>query len=77
MSGPKSILPHADDISDEAAAVLTEFLFQLADACETRYLAKILRHSDAKKAAQIDQWNAGRPWSREPPPTNKGTDSEP
>lgn len=69
MTAPKSLLPHPEEISDETAAVLTEFLFQLADACETRYLAKTLRHSDAKKAAQIDQWNAERPWSREPPST--------
>lgn len=69
MNAPKSLLPRAEEISDETAAVLTEFLFQLADACETRYLAKILRHTDAQKAAQIDQWNAERPWSREPPTT--------
>jgi hypothetical protein len=31
MTKPKSILPHPEEISDDTAAVLTEFLFQLAD----------------------------------------------
>ena len=33
-----------DDISDEAASALTEFLYELAVACESRYLTQIQRY---------------------------------
>lgn len=65
MTLPKSLLPRSQDISDETAAVLTEFLFQLADVCETRYLEEILRHSDAVRAARIDKLEPERPWLRD------------
>jgi hypothetical protein len=68
MKPYKSLLPHPDDISDEAAAVLTEFLFYLASACDLRYVSKIRRHSDAKRAEEIDRMDPDRPWCRRPPP---------
>jgi hypothetical protein len=54
----KSLLPNREDISDGAAAVLTEFLFHLTDHCQSRYGAKIDRHADARQAAKIDELNA-------------------
>jgi hypothetical protein len=68
MKPTKSLLPQAGDISDEAALVLTDFLYQLATACEFRYLAKIRRHTDAVRAAEIDKLDPDRPWCRRPPP---------
>lgn len=68
MKPYKSLLPHPDDISDEAAAVLTEFLFYLAGAADLRYMAKIRRHTDVKSAAAYDRMDPDRPWCRRPPP---------
>lgn len=68
MKPHKLILPQPGDISDEAAAVLTEFLFHLADVCNLRYRTKIWRHDDAKRAAEIDKWDPDRPWCRRSPP---------
>lgn len=67
MKPYKSLLPHPDDISDEAAAVLTEFLYYLASAADLRYMAKIRRHANAKSAAAMDP---ERPWCRRPPPVS-------
>ena len=67
MKPYKSLLPHSDDISDEAAAVLTEFLYYLASAADLRYMAKIRRHANAKKVAAMDP---DRPWCRRPPPAS-------
>jgi hypothetical protein len=67
MKPYKSLLPHPDDISDEAAAVLTEFLYYLANAADFRYMMKIRRHTDAKSAARMD---TERPWCRRPPPVS-------
>jgi hypothetical protein len=68
MKPYKSLLPHPDDMSDEAATVLTEFLFYLANACELRYGAKIRRYTDIKRAAEIDRLDPDHPWTRPPPP---------
>lgn len=67
MTSPyKHLLPEADEISDEAAAVLTEFLFRLAGACDIRYLAKILRYQDGQRQERSDA-GPERPWHRPPP----------
>jgi hypothetical protein len=68
MKPYKSLLPHPDDITDEAAAVLTEFLFYLATASELRYGSKLRRHADVKRAAEIDRLDPDRPWTGRPPP---------
>lgn len=68
MKSQKPLLPRPDEISDEAATVLTEFLFHLAERCDRRYGAKIGRHTDARRAAEIDQSDPDRPWWRRPPP---------
>lgn len=68
MKPYKSLLPHPDDISDEAATVLTEFLFYLASACDLRYVSKIRRHWDVRRAKEIDKMDPDRPWCRRPPP---------
>ncbi|MBK7677638.1 MAG: hypothetical protein IPJ27_24460 [Candidatus Accumulibacter sp.] len=38
--------PFPDDASDEAAVALCDFLYQLATACESHYLAQLRRHHD-------------------------------
>lgn len=70
MKPYKSLLPHPDDISDEAAAVLTEFLFYLAGAADLRYMTKIRRHADVRRAAAIDRMDPERPWCRRAPPAS-------
>ncbi|MDS4014669.1 MAG: hypothetical protein RKP46_09970 [Candidatus Accumulibacter sp.] len=42
-----SVFP--DRLSDEAAAALCDFLFQLATACETRYLGQLRRQHDRQR----------------------------
>jgi hypothetical protein len=66
-SSYKHLLPEAEEISDEAAAVLTEVLFRLAGACDVRYLDKILRYQDAQTQERHDV-DPEQPWRR-PPPT--------
>jgi len=66
MKRRPSILPASNDISDEAAAVLTEFLFQLATECDRRYLTKLLRHADARRALEMETLDPERPWCRKP-----------
>ncbi len=70
MKPYKSLSPHPDDISDEAAAVQTEFLFYLAGAADLRYMTKIRRHADAKSAAACDRIDPDRPWCRRLPPAS-------
>jgi hypothetical protein len=70
MKPYKSLLPHPDDISDEAAAVLTEFLYYLAGAADLRYMTKIRRHADVRSAAAFDRMDPDRPWCRRPPPAS-------
>jgi hypothetical protein len=66
MTSPyKHLLPEAAEISDEAAAVLTEFLFRLAGACDVRYLAKILRYQDAQRQERNDV-DPEQPWRHSP-----------
>lgn len=60
MNSQETLLPRADDISDETAAVLTELLFRLADMCEMRYGSKIHRYSDVKQAEKIDKQDRDR-----------------
>ncbi len=63
----KSLLPASDDISDEAAAVLTGVMLTLASVCEVRYLDKILRHQAVKLGAKSRDHDPDRPWERRPP----------
>lgn len=49
-------------ISDEAAVVLCNFLFELANACDSRYLTQQLRYEEAK-AKLVDPES---PWKRVP-----------
>jgi hypothetical protein len=39
-----------DDLSDEAAAALCDFFFQLATACESHYLVQLRRHVDPQRS---------------------------
>lgn len=48
MNTPGYLLP--DNISDEAAAVLCEVLHHLATACDSRYLAQILRYRKRQRS---------------------------
>ncbi len=52
-----------EGLSDEAASVLSAFLYALADACESRYLAQLLRHHDSQRTLHDPE----HPW-RSPPP---------
>ena len=47
-----------DRISDEAAAVLCDFLYDLAAACESRYLEKLRRH---RRVLQLDLFDPQQP----------------
>ena len=51
-----------DDISDEAASALTEFLYELAVACESRYLTQIQRYH----SGQQNLYDPERPWLSPP-----------
>ena len=51
-----------DDISDETAAVLSELLYELAVACETRYLTQIRRYHNGQK----NLYDPERPWLSPP-----------
>ena len=48
-----------DRISDEAAAVLCDFLYDLAAACESHYLEKLRRH---RRVLQLDLFDPQQPW---------------
>ena len=48
------LLPDPEDITDEAAAMLTEVLFRLAGACDLRYQGKIMRYQDRMKQMAKD-----------------------
>jgi hypothetical protein len=54
-----------DDIPDETAAVLTEFLHRLVHVCEGRYLGQLLRHH----RSQVHYDDPDAPWK--PPPRNR------
>ena len=49
-------------LSDESAAALSEFLHQLAAACETRYLVQLRRYH----SRQMNLYDPEAPW-RIPP----------
>ena len=49
-----------DDISDEAASVLSNFLYSLAMACESRYFIQLQRHDDRRQQA----YDPGQPWKK-------------
>lgn len=51
-----------DGLSDESAAAISEFLHQLAPACEARYLVPLRRH----RSRQMNLYNPEAPW-RIPP----------
>jgi hypothetical protein len=60
MNTPEYLLP--DDIPDEAAAVLCDVLHQLATACDSRYLAQILRYREQQRSVPAPE----RPWRSSP-----------
>ena len=49
-----------DDLSDETAAALSDFLYALAFACESRYLCKLLRFSDRRSEPR----DPDQPWKQ-------------
>ncbi len=51
-----------ESLSDEAASALCAFLYALADACESRYLAQLLRHQDAQQTL----YDPEHPWRFRP-----------
>ena len=56
-----SLFPN--DISDEATAVLREFLYSLAGECESRYFIQLRRYS----AKQQTVFDPDHPWLSRPP----------
>src|SRR3546814_6037546 len=52
-----------DDLSDEAAVALSAFLYDLAVACESRYLVQLRRY----RRGQLNLYDPERPWLRPPP----------
>ena len=52
-----------DAISDENASALSEFLHQLAAACESRYFVQLRRYH----RRQMNLYDPDTPW-RSPPP---------
>lgn len=55
------LFPHS--LSDESACALSEFLHQLATACESRYLVQLRRYH----RRQMNLYDPDAPW-RSPPP---------
>lgn len=51
-----------NDISDETASALGDFLYQLAAACENRYYVQIRRY----RHRQMNLYDSDAPW-RSPP----------
>jgi hypothetical protein len=51
-----------DDLSDETASALSDFLYQLAAACERRYVVQLRRYH----ARQMNLYDPEAPW-RLPP----------
>lgn len=52
-----------DGLSDEAAAALSAWLYDLAAACESRYLAQLQRY----RQRQLDLYDPEQPWLSPPP----------
>jgi hypothetical protein len=53
-----------EDLSDEAAFALCEFLNELAQAFESRYYHQLLRYHSARQA---DLFEPDQPWIRHQP----------
>jgi hypothetical protein len=51
-----------DELSDETASALSEFLYQLAAACESRYFVQLRRYH----RQQMNLYDPDAPW-RSPP----------
>lgn len=52
-----------ENLTDEAASVLSAFLHDLADACESHYFAQLRRHHEAQQIVHDPE----HPWrSRSP-----------
>jgi hypothetical protein len=52
-----------DDLSDESASALSEFIHQLAAECENRYFVQLRRYH----RRQMNLYDPDAPW-RSPPP---------
>ena len=52
-----------DNLTDTAAAALSEFLHNLAEACESRYFIQLSRYYESKRTV----YDPEQPW-RSPPP---------
>ena len=55
-----------DDLSDEAATALTDFLFTLALACESQYLTQLVRFD----RQQQEECGQKQLWQNLPPLSN-------
>ena len=51
-----------DGVCDETAAVLAQFLNQLAAACESRYLGQLRQH----QRGQLNLYDPEAPWKKPP-----------
>ena len=52
----------SDGLSDETASALSDFLHQLAAACESRYLVQLRRHHHR----QMNLYDPETPWKTPP-----------
>lgn len=52
-----------DGLSDEAAAAVSALLYDLAAACESRYLTQLQRY----RQRQLDLYDPAQPWLSAPP----------
>ena len=55
--------PFPDGLSDESASALSEFLYQLAAACESRYFVQLRRYH----RRQMNLYDPDTPWQSPPP----------
>jgi hypothetical protein len=58
-----------DAVSDDTAAALSMFLYDLAAECERRYFSQLRRY----RAAQQNLFDPDCPWKRPPPKQNTGS----
>lgn len=65
MKEENEVLPFPVDITDEMAVALTEILYALAGACETRYMMPIRRHHTARQAPRDPQRPSPSPTAEE------------
>lgn len=52
-----------EDLSDEAASVLSAFLYDLAGACESRYFTQLQRHHEEQQNVH----DPDHPWQSQSP----------